>query len=296
MGIHRMHEDEIITDTDLVRRLIAAQFPGWAELPVTPLSSSGTDHAMYRLGDDLVVRMPRRPGGDRAVRHEFRWVPWLAPQLPLAAPVPVAMGEPGFGFPYPWLVQRWIEGVNPVVGQIADPHRLAREIASFERAMRAIDPEGGPPTGKSLAERDAQVRRDITALADEIDVEAVTAAWETALALPEHERSVWVHSDIAPGNLLLVDDRLHAVIDFSGTGVGDPAIEMQVAWNLLPAEARMTFREAVGADDETWGRARGRALAQALVQIPYYKETNIPLATNARYVIREVLAEFRAGG
>jgi len=294
--IKRMHKDEIITDADQVRRLIAAQFPQWASLPVTPVTSSGTDHAMYRIGSDLVARLPRRPGGDRIIRHEFRWVPELAPSLPLAVPVPVAMGEPGFGFPYPWLVQRWIDGVNPAVGEIADPHRLAREIGVFVRAMRAIDPEGGPPAGVSLAQRDDQVRRDIAALADEIDVAAVTAAWESALALPEQERSVWVHGDIAPGNLLLVDDRLDAAIDFSGTGVGDSAIDLQVAWNLLPAEARPTFREALGADDATWGRARGRALAQALVQIPYYKETNIPLATNARHVILEVLTEIRAGG
>lgn len=296
MTITRMHEDEIITDTELARRLVASQFPDWADLPVTPVASSGTDHAMYRLGEEMAVRMPRRPGGDRIVRHEFAWVPRLAPHLPLAAPVPLAMGEPDFGYPYPWLVLRWLEGRNPAVGQIADPHRLAREIAAFIRAMRAIEPEGGPPTGLTLAQRDAQVRRDIAALADEIDVVAVTAAWEAALAEPGQARSVWVHSDIAPGNLLLLDDRLHAVIDFSGSGVGDPAIDLQVAWNLLPADARGTFREAVGADAATWGRARGRALAQALVQIPYYKHTNIPLATNARHVIREVLAEMSGSG
>lgn len=295
MSITRMHEDEIMTDAALVSQLVAAQFPEWAGLPVTPVASSGTDHAMYRLGDDLVVRMPRRPGGDRIIRHEFEWVPRLAPHLPLQVPVPVAMGEPGFGYPYPWLVLHWLDGRNPVVGEIADPHRLAREIAAFVRAMRAIDPEGAPPTGLSLAQRDGQVRRDIAALADELDVDAVTAAWETALALPEQDRSVWVHSDIAPGNLLLVEDRLHAVIDFSGSGVGDPAIDLQVAWNLLPPGARGTFRDAVGADDATWGRARGRALAQALVQIPYYKHTNIPLATNARHGIREIIREWREG-
>ena len=293
--LKRMHKDEIIPELDLVHRLIMDQFPEWGDLPIVPVRSSGTDHAMYRLGDEMVIRMPRRPGGGAGVEREYRWVPFLGAHLPVPVSIPMAKGEPGCGYPYPWLVLPWLEGSNPVVGEIVDPHQLAREIGDFVCSMRQINPEGGPPTGKKLEQRDMQVRSDIAALSDEIDVEEVTAAWEAALVLPESDRAVWAHGDLAPGNLLLVDDRLHGVIDFTGTGIGDPAIDLQVAWNLLPCEVRETFRNAVGADDVTWGRARGRALAQALVQLPYYKETNIPLATNARHVIREVLAEWRLG-
>ncbi len=186
---------------------------------------------------------------------------------------------------------------EPGCGRDCDPHRLAREIAGFIRAMQAVGLPGGPPSGKTLRERDAQVRSDIAALRDEIDADAVTTIWEEALTLPEHDDApVWVHADIAPGNVLVEGGRLVGVIDFTGVGVGDPSIDMQVAWNLLPSEARPTLREALGADEATWLRARARALAQALVQLPYYRETNIPLATNARHVIREVLTEFRSAG
>jgi aminoglycoside phosphotransferase (APT) family kinase protein len=297
LAIPRMHADEIITDVTQVRRLLERQFPQWASLDLRPVPSSGTDNALYRLGEDKVIRMPRRPGMEGVIEREQRWLPRLAPYLPVQIPEPQGMGHPGEGYPYRWSVYRWLEGANPVVGQIPDPHRLAREISVFILAMQRIDLPDGPPTGKTLAERDAQVRADIQALRDEIDADAVSRVWEEALTLPEHPGPpVWVHSDIAPGNLLLREGHLHAVIDFSGVGMGDPAIDMQVAWNLLPADARPTFRDALGVGDATWFRARARALAQALVQIPYYKHTNIPLATNARHVIHEVLTEARQGG
>lgn len=223
--------------------------------------------------------------------------PLLEPYLPLSIPQPLAQGEPVDEYPYPWSITTWVAGRNPLVGEITDPHGLARDIARFVRAMQAVDLPGGPPTGKTLRERDAQVRSDIEALRDEIDADAVAAAWDEALTLPEHEGPpVWVHADVAPGNLLVEGDHLAGVIDFTGTGVGDPSIDMQVSWNLLPPDARPTLREALGADETTWLRARARALAQALVQLPYYRETNVPLATNARHVIREVLTEFRYAG
>ncbi len=288
----KMHDNEIITDEALVRRLVAAQFPQWAGMPVRRLTTHGTDNAMYRLGDEMVVRMPKIDWAVAGIAKEQEWLPRLAPYLPVPMPEPLAKGEPVDEYPYPWSVTTWLRGRNPVVGAIADPHRLAREIARFIRAMQAVDLPDGLPTGRSLRGRDAQVRSDIAALVDEIDAEAVTAIWEEALTLPEHEGApVWVHADIAPGNLLVDVDRLIGVIDFTGVGVGDPSIDMQVAWNLLPSDARPTLREALEVDETTWLRARARALAQALVQLPYYRDTNIPLATNARHVIREVLTE-----
>lgn len=288
----RMHKNEIVTDEDVVRRLVAAQFPHWAGLPVRRLRTHGTDNAMYRLGDDMVVRMPKIDWAVDGIVKEQRWLPRLKPHVPVAIPEPLVQGEPAAEYPYPWSVMSWIPGCNPIVGEIPDPHGLARDIAGFIHAMQRIDLPDGPPTGKTLRERDPQVRSDIEALRDEIDAKAVIAVWEQALALPEHNSApVWVHADLAPGNLLLDSDRLSGVIDFTGVGVGDPSIDMQVAWNLLPAEARPTLKGALDVDEATWLRARGRALAQALVQLPYYRETNIPLATNARHVIQEVLTE-----
>lgn len=297
MTVQPMHENEIITDEALVRQLLEAQFPRWASLPIQRLTTHGTDNAMYRLGDDKVVRMPKIDWAIDGITKERRWLPLLKPYLPLDIPEPLAHGEPSPAYPYPWSITTWVPGRNPVVGEIADPHSLARDIARFIRAMQRVDLPDGPLTGKTLRERDPQVRSDIHALRDEIDTEAVTEVWEEALALPEHDGApVWVHSDIAPGNLLLDDRRLVGVIDFTGVGVGDPSIDMQVAWNLLPSGARPTLKEALDIDEPTWLRARGRALAQALVQLPYYRHTNIPLATNARHVIREVLTEAGMAG
>jgi aminoglycoside phosphotransferase (APT) family kinase protein len=287
-----MHENEIITDEAVVHRLLATQFPGWGSLPIRRLTTHGTDNAMYRLGGDMVVRMPKVDWAVDGIDKEQHWLPRLKPYLPVAIPEVLAHGEPTDEYPYRWSITTWVLGRNPVVGAIADPHALARGIAAFVRAMQAVDLPDGPPTGKTLRERDAQVRSDIEALRDEIDAGAVTAIWEEALALPEHDGApLWVHADVAPGNLIVDGDSLVGAIDFTGVGVGDPSIDMQVAWNLLPPEARPTLKAALGVDEATWLRARGRALAQALVQLPYYKETNIPLATNARHVIRQVLTE-----
>jgi aminoglycoside phosphotransferase (APT) family kinase protein len=290
--LEKMHENEIVTDEALVQRLIAARHPQWASLPIRRLTIHGTDNAMYRLGDHMVVRMPKIDWAVDGITKEWHWLPRLGPYLPVAIPMPLALGEPADEYPYPWSVTAWVPGRNPVVGSIPDPARLARDIAGFIRAMQRVDLPSGPPTGKTLRQRDPQVRSDIEALRDEIDADAVSAVWEEALALPDHDGPpVWVHADVAPGNLLLHADRLHGVIDFTGVGVGDPSIDMQVAWNLLPLEVRPTLKDALDVDDATWLRARGRALAQALVQLPYYRETNIPLATNARHVIRQVLTE-----
>ena len=293
-----MHADELDIDVSLVRRLLAGQFPQWVDLPLERVPSAGTDNALYRLGDDMVVRLPRIEsavgGGDNA--HE--WLPRLAPFLPVAIPFPLAKGMPAEEFPWPWSVYRWLEGVNPTVGSVADPESLARDLAQFVKALHRIDLAGGPPAtrGVPLAMRDDPTRTALAALRGMVDTDAITAAWEAALRTPAWSRPpVWAHGDLAPGNLLLRDGRLAAVIDFGGVGVGDPACDLIVAWNLLPAYARGAFRAGLGVDDATWDRGRGWALSVALIQLPYYKDTNPALAANARHVIREVLADYTRG-
>jgi aminoglycoside phosphotransferase (APT) family kinase protein len=295
-----MHAHEADIDEDLVRRLIAGQFPQWAGLPVRWVESSGTDNAMFRLGAELAVRLPRIEGAAGDVAREGRWLPWLAARLPFTIPAPLGAGRPAEGYPWSWSVLRWLEGTNPVVGHLAQPAALAEDVAGFITALRGIAPADGPPAGRGvpLATRDEPTRAALAQLRGTIDTAAATAVWEHALTLPEWSGPpAWVHGDLSPGNVLHTGERLGAVIDFAGVGVGDPTVDLIVAWNLLPAGARAVFRAALGADDATWARGRAWALSIALIQLPYYRTTNPPLAANSRHVIREVLADHaRPGG
>jgi len=298
MPAGKMHADEIDIDASLVRRLLAAQFPQWADLPIEPVASAGTDNAIYRLGEDMAVRLPRIHWATGQLDKEQLWLSKLGSLLPVAIPVPLGKGEPGEGYPWHWSVHAWLNGENPAVGRVTDPGSLARELAQFVAALHRIDPAGGPPAdrGIPLEEREAPTRTAIDALHGMIDTAAATAAWDVALQAPAWPSlPVWIHGDLSPGNLLLVDGRLSAVIDFGCLGVGDPACDLIVAWNLLPAETRNVFRAALRVDDATWERGRGWALSVALIQLPYYQSTNAVLADGARHTIREVLADQSSG-
>ncbi|AVH61647.1 MULTISPECIES: aminoglycoside phosphotransferase family protein [Streptomyces] len=288
-----MHANEVPIDEPLVRRLLAAQFPGWAGLPLKRVESSGTVNAVYRLGDDLAVRLPRIPEGADDVVKERAWLPRLAPLLPFAVPEVLAVGVPGEGYPWHWAVLRWLDGELPVAGRLTDAGALAADLAGFVSAMRQVDLPGGPPAyrGGPLATVDDETRSATAELHGIIDTSAATAAWEAALAAPPWSGPpVWVHSDLMPMNLLTRQGRLSAVLDFATLGTGDPACDLIAAWNLLPAEARPAFRDILGADDAMWARGRGWALSMALIQLPYYRTTNPVIAGNAAYVIGEVLA------
>jgi aminoglycoside phosphotransferase (APT) family kinase protein len=286
-----MHADELDIDSSLVRRLLAAQFPRWARLPLEPVPSAGTDNALYRLGDDMAVRLPRIAWAVGQVEKDQRWLPRLAPHLPLTVPTPLGRGLPGEGYPWTWGVYRWLDGAE---ARLADPCVTATDLARFLLALQGIDATDGPrPSGRGgpLIERDSDTRAAIAALDGEVDIDAVTAAWEESLAAPAWSGpSVWVHGDLAPGNLLVARGRLSAVIDFSCLTVGDPACDLQAAWNLFTGESRAAFRAEMAVDDDTWVRGRGWALSVALIQLPYYLHTNPRLVANSRHVIREVAA------
>ncbi|MEV4393891.1 aminoglycoside phosphotransferase family protein [Nonomuraea sp. NPDC049607] len=288
----RMHADEADIDEALVRRLLAAQFPRWAGLPLRRFPSSGTVNAVFRLGDDLAVRLPRVGNGVGDVAKERRWLPLLVPALPVPIPSVLGQGSPGEGFPWPWSVCRWLDGENPEAGALSDAEALAADVAAFVAALREVDPAGAPDAyrGGPLARLDDATRAAIGELDGLIDTAAATAAWKEALSAPGWQGGpVWVHADLMPGNLLVRDGRLSGVIDWGTLGAGDPACDLIPAWNLLPPAAREVFRAALGVDDATWARGRGRALSMALIQLPYYKDTNPAMAANARHVIREVL-------
>ncbi|WP_316520546.1 aminoglycoside phosphotransferase family protein [Kitasatospora brasiliensis] len=291
----RMHPDGPVVDAALVRRLIAAQFPQWERLPITPVAAAGADNAMFRLGPELAVRLPRVEWAAAGLRREQQWLPRLAPRLALPVPTPLAVGRPAGGYPWEWSVLRWLNGANPAVGSLGAPEGLARDLAAFVNALRAADPAGGPTAQRSipLAARDGATRTAISQLAGSIDTEAATALWDKALRLPAYAGPpVWMHGDLTPGNLLLArTGRLAAVLDFAQLGIGDPTADLIPAWNLLPATARPAFRAALRADDAMWARGRAWAFSIALVTIPYYRHTDQARTADARRVVREVLAD-----
>ena len=295
-----MHADEVPTDVPLVRGLFAAQFPQWAALPVEPVPSWGTDNALYRLGGDLAVRLPRREVNTEPLDKERRWLPRLAPLLPLAIPVPLAVGEPADGYPFTWSVYSWLEGETATVERVADLGQAATDLAQFLGALQRFDPTDGPPPGAHnwfrglpLATMDEATRAAIRSLGETIDVGAVTAAWEAALQAPEWQHPpVWIHGDLDARNLLVERGRLSAVIDFGCLGVGDPAWDVMVAWKVLSADTRDIFRTELSVDDATWARARGGALSHALGALSYYTpETNPVLVLEAERWLAEVLAD-----
>jgi aminoglycoside phosphotransferase (APT) family kinase protein len=303
MAALKMHVNEVAIDITLVRRLLAAQFPQWANLPLSPVESAGTDNAIYRLGRELAVRLPRIDWAVGQVDKDCQWLPRLAPHLPLATPTPLAKGNPGEGYPWNWAVYRWLEGENASVAQIADLCQAARHLAQFITALQGIDATGGPLAedhqlrGVPLARRDAATRAAIANLSGIFETAALTAAWEAALEAPEWTRDpVWFHGDLLPGNLLFEQGQLSAVIDFSGLGIGDPACDLMCGWGLFSAESRETFRGVLGVDEATWARGRGQALSQAAIFIPYYLDTNPVGVNNARRMIAAVLADYQTNG
>lgn len=290
---------QLAIEISLVERLIAGQFPHWVDLPLIPVASAGTDNALFRLGKDMVVRLPRVDWAAEAARTEATWLPKLSPALPLPTPVPLAVGAPAQGYPWTWTVCRWLEGRDAFAQPITDLAHAAGTLAAFLRALWSIDTTDGPRAGAGnhhrgvrLIHMDAGVRSSIAQLDGEIDVAAASAAWESALATPAHDGPrVWLHGDLLPGNLLTKDGRLSAVIDFGLLGVGDPSADLIVAWSTLGAATRPAFRSALGVDDATWERGRGWAVRNAVVALAYYLHTNSTLTAISRRMLSEALSE-----
>jgi aminoglycoside phosphotransferase (APT) family kinase protein len=289
----KMHAGEVTIDEALVKRLIAAQFPQLADLPIRAVQSTGTVNAIYRLGDQLCARLPRMPSWVQDLQKELDWLPKLAPSLSLRVPEPVAQGQPASDYPFPWAIYRWIDGQPYSDELIHDERQAAADLAQFLVELRRSDPHGAPRGGRRpLRELDVATRVAIEASRGVIDSDAAAAAWASALEAPIWDGApVWIHTDLLRPNLLVDRGRLRAVIDFGGVGVGDAAADVIAAWSVFGQSGRAVFRAALNVDDGTWNRARGYALHQAALIIPYYAETNPGFVLIAKRTVQEVLAD-----
>ncbi|MFF2847056.1 aminoglycoside phosphotransferase family protein [Streptomyces sp. NPDC058001] len=283
-------------DADLVRRLVGSQFPQWADQPLDLLDPAGSDHVIYRLGERLSVRLPRHAGAIGQARKEYAWLPRLAPQLPLAVPEPVGVGEPDFGYPWPWAVSRWLDGKVATVDALADSAEVALELAEFLTALQRYATDEAPGTSgddltaESLADRDEATRTALAEVDGVFDTAALTELWDAALDAPAWDRDpVWFHGDFHTGNLLTVDGRLSAVIDFGSLGIGDPAPDLMIAFTLMSAASRSVFRTALDVDDATWARGRGWALTTGLNAYTSYAAVSPRIATATTRQITETL-------
>ncbi|TMB41983.1 MAG: aminoglycoside phosphotransferase family protein, partial [Chloroflexi bacterium] len=269
-------------------------------LAITPVGLDGNDNITFRLGEEMAVRLPSAERYVAQVDKEQRWLPILAPHLPLPIPQPLAKGAPAYDYARPWSIYRWLEGSPASIDLIADLGRFASDLAEFLVALYRIDPSGGPAPGPHsffrggpLSTYDAETRGAIAALNDEIDTAAATEVWEAALAATWKGSPVWVHGDVSPDNLLVDHGRLRAVIDFGCLAVGDPACDVTIAWTFFFGESRDTFRAGLPLDGATWARGRGWALWKALITLVHAQGQPTDEAERSRQVIDDVIAEHR---
>ncbi|MGH9277945.1 MAG: aminoglycoside phosphotransferase family protein [Acidimicrobiales bacterium] len=300
--------NKIDITAELVSRLVAKQFPALAGMPIVPVEQDGWDNSTFRLGPDMSVRLPTADVYAMQVDKERRWLPILARFLPRLIPEPIAKGAPSADFPRPWSIYRWREGEPSTVEGVRDLRSFAAELSEFLAALQQIDPSGGPPPGEhnffrgaALYVYDADARASIAALDDEIDGRAATAVWEAGLDTTWRGAPVWLHGDVAPTNLLVVDGHLNAVIDFGCCGVGDPACDLMIAWTFLTEESRNAFRSGLPLDEPTWARGRAWTLWKALITLADARRAGPAAASvaglrsgwrvSARQVISDVIAE-----
>lgn len=293
-------KNNLIIDEFLVHRLISAQFPKWATLPIKTIKRQGWDNRTFHLGESLLVRLPSNSDYALQVEKEQHWLPKLAPFLPLPIPVPLAMGQPTEEYPYKWSVYAFLPGESANSAAIANLTSFATTLAEFLVALHQIDSKEGPRPGLhsfyrggALSIYDDETRQAIDILKNKIDVDIVTEIWQTALASAWQHESVWVHGDISVGNLLVQNGQLSAVIDFGQLVVGDPACDLAIAWTLFKGESRETFRSTLNLDNDTWMRGRGWTLWKSLITAASIIESNATEASEPWRIINEVIREYK---
>ncbi|MGN6324867.1 aminoglycoside phosphotransferase family protein [Pseudolysinimonas sp.] len=289
-----MHEHELAVDVELVRRLVATQFPAWADLPVRRVAGTATVNAIFRIGDDLTARLPLRADAVADVaehlRAEARALEAFAAVSPFPAPRPVAVGAPGAGYPLPWSVQTWLPGTVATPDGSAGSTELADDLAMLVVELRRAPADGrvfaGSGRGGVLTDHDDWIATCFAESEDLLDAPRLRRLWAALRALPRRGPDVMTHGDLHPGNLLLDDQgRLAGVLDGGGYGPADPALDLIVPWTLFEEPARERFRAAVGADDLEWARGAAWAFQQAMGLVWYYAETNPGMSVLGRRVL-----------
>jgi aminoglycoside phosphotransferase (APT) family kinase protein len=257
---------------ELVSRLVAQQFPQWADLPVSRVELDGWDNTTFRLGTTMSARLPTADAYVAQIDKEHRWLPILRGDLPLPIPEPLAKGTPALGFPRPWSIYRWIGGEPATDETVSSLTQFAGDLAAFLTALYSCDATDGPAAGPHSHSRggpvtvwDRQTRDSLDRLSREIDAAGATEVWEAAVDAKWEQPPVWVHGDITGSNLLVQGGRLSAVIDFGCSAVGDPACDTTIAWTFFAGESRRAFKSQLPVDEATWARGRGWALWKALI-------------------------------
>jgi aminoglycoside phosphotransferase (APT) family kinase protein len=292
--------DMVRINVALVRQLIATQFPEWADLPIKPVEYSGWDNRTFHLGEHMTVRLPSSADYSKQVEMEQYWLPKLAPKLPLPIPTPLAMGKSSEEYPWHWSIYNWLDGNTASIDRINNLGQFATALAEFLVALQHCDATGGPIAGAhnfyrggNLTIYDAETRQAIAILGDKIDVDTVTELWNEALVSTWTSPPVWVHGDIAIGNLLVKNGQLSAIIDFGQLCIGDPACDLVIAWTFFDEESRDIFRTAIPLDSATWARSRGWALWKALIVCAGLPGTNPLEVEKSKRIIDKVLADYR---
>jgi aminoglycoside phosphotransferase (APT) family kinase protein len=279
----------------LVQRLIARQFPQWKDLSIVPVATNGWDNCTFHLGHEMVVRMPSQAIYASQIEKEHQWLPILAPRLPLLIPKPLALGKPGEGYPWHWSIYEWIEGENAASGPVGDLVECARSLGQFLTALHRMDATDGPKAGPDNFYRggdlriyDGETRGALSSL--NIDRKVATEIWEMALTSRWEGPPVWVHGDVSPGNLLVREGRLCAVIDFGQLAVGDPACDLAIAWTFFRGKSREVFRSILSLDENTWARARGWVLWKALITAAGVIHPHNYEAKNCWQILEDILS------
>jgi aminoglycoside phosphotransferase (APT) family kinase protein len=293
----RMHTEEIDVDTRLVRRLLATQMPDLADRPLTVVEPWGTDNAIWRLGDDLVLRLPRIHWAATQVDLEAKVLPRLSPHLPVAVPEPIAVGRPGEGYPFRWAVHRWLPGDGATLSRMKDPTAFARDLAEVVRSLQTLSTDDAPPASnraRPLLAYNQETLAIVDHAKDLIDAASARAVWERALAAPPHRGSpVWVHGDLE-GNCLVRDGQLSGIVDWGSACAGDPAVDIQVVWSPLFTDAsRSALLSTLGVDEATVERSKGAAIHQACAALPYYLDTYPLIVERSRHKLAALGVETR---
>ena len=293
-----MHEDQLLVTTEMVRSLIDDQFPEYADLPVAPVRSEGTVNAIFRIGEHLAARFPLQGDDVATIRFELQAEADAARELlgrtRVPVPAPVAIGEPGAGYPMPWSIQTWVPGTTAGTEDVSASDRFARDLAGFIGEVRAIDVAGrvfsGDGRGGDLPDHDEWMDFCFHNSTGLVDVPRLRRIWNRLRRLPKVSPDVMTHGDLTPGNVLVSEGRLVGILDVGGLGPADPALDLVGAWHLLDADRRHLLRHDLGCDELEWERGKAWALQQAMGAVWYYRETNPAMHRMGRDTIERILA------